>query len=101
MELTREELSAMSEEECKDALLESLSRAVISAAHKLAMLKAVAHVENGVAPEDFDKAFNEEYGREWLKVEDKNGVQLAAIAMMDMIADGADPAEIFGFMEEE
>lgn len=86
----------MSPEERSEELLNSTSDAVRDMAKKLAMLKAIAHVENGVAPEDFDKAWEREFRKAWDKVKNKTGQELAVMALLDMMAGGADIEKILG-----
>lgn len=86
----------MSQEEQREELLNSTSDAVRDLAKKLTMIKAITHVENGIALEDFDKAWEREFGKAWGKVKNKTGQELAVMALLDMMADGADLEKILG-----
>lgn len=93
---TIEELKAMTSEERKDELLESTSDAVRHYASRLAMMKAILKEENGISPEDFDKALFREYEKEWDKFKDKNSAQLAMIGMLELLKNGADISDVIG-----
>ena len=97
--LTMEEkirIMNMTPEERRADLLDSTSDQVRSIAKQLAMMKAIAHVESGLDPEDFDRALDRELKKAWDKVKDKNGHELAVLALLEMATNGVDPAEILG-----
>lgn len=84
----RERFFKLSEEERKAEMLDSISDAVRVEAHHLAMLKAISNKENGIEPEEFDKAFERELNKAWNKVKDKSSVELAFIGMLEMATNG-------------
>ena len=53
------------------------------------MLKAISNKENGIEPEEFDKAFERELNKAWNKVKDKSSVELALIGMLEMATNGS------------
>lgn len=69
---------------------------VRSVARKLAMMKAMAHIDGGLDPEDFDRALDRELKKEWDKVKDKSGLELAVIGLLELATNGVDLTEIFG-----
>lgn len=86
--MNREEVMAMTEEQRMDKLLNSMSDSVKEHAHHLSMLKAIAHEEAQISPEDFDDALKREMDKEWEKLKDLNGVQLALVAAADLMKNG-------------
>lgn len=91
----------LTDEEKSDMLMDSLSDSVRKGAHQIAMLKAIAKEEQGITPEDFDKAWTKEFDKEWNKLKDKKGHELALIGLLEMITDGASVEEIFVESEEK
>ena len=65
------------------------------------MTKALANKQNGIDPEDFDKAFEKECSKEWEKVKDKSISELVLMGMLEMMASGMSIEEVFGESEEE
>ena len=80
-----EKYENLSDEEKKEELLDSLSEFVREMAHRIAMAKAVAYLEQDIKPEDFDKAFEKEFKREWKKVEGKSKHEIAMIVVGEMM----------------
>lgn len=96
MELTREMIANMTEEEIQAEMLDSLSNTVRDLARKLAMLKAIAKDKNDIAPEEFDKVWNREYSRNYSKLEGKSSHELALIGLAELIANGATLEDLLG-----
>ena len=84
----------MSLEEQRADLLDSASDAIRGIAKQIAMIKAISYRKNNIAPEDFDAVLNRELSKAWEKVKDKQSHELAAMAFLEMISNGADPEEI-------
>lgn len=85
----------MDPEEMKMHMLDSMSDAVRALCKHLALLKAVAYRQEAVSPEDFDKAFERTYSREWDEVKDKTMDQLALIMLLEMATKGEDVDALF------
>lgn len=85
----------MTQEEYKEAILDLTSDAVRELARKVAMLKAVAHVDSDIDPADFDKVWEKELDKEWRRVKDKTSRELVAMAMLDMMSHGVDIGQMF------
>jgi len=89
----------MTQEEQKAELLDGISDSVREIARKIAMIKAIAKNENGIDPEDFDKAVEKELRKAWDKVKDKNSMELAIMGLFEMATAGEDISEILGGAE--
>lgn len=99
--MDKKSIRAMTEEEYQEYLMDSLSDAVRSFAHKITLLKALANAEQNIKPEDFDRAFEKELAKEWDKVKNKTKNELAVMGMLEMLASGMPIEEFFGESEEE
>ena len=86
---------SMTQEERKDNLLQKTSESVRGEARHLAMLKAIALDECGIAPEDFDKAFEREYTNWSKRLVGKSGIELAIIGLAELAANGVDINDVF------
>ena len=95
----RERFRQMTQEEQKAELLDGISDSVREIARKIAMIKAIAKNENGIDPEDFDKAVEKELRKAWDKVKDKNSMELAIMGLFEMATAGEDFSEILGGAE--
>ena len=94
--IDRERLKRMTPEEKKQELLVSTSDMVKELAKKLMMMKAIAYREADLAPEEYDRALARELDRAWEKFKDKTGEELAMMALLELMAHGADVKEILG-----
>jgi hypothetical protein len=90
----KKRLEGMTDEERKEEALLSASDALRSAARNLAFSKAMACMQHGITPEEYDKAFGREYARYSNQFMGKSAIELAVIGLAEIAEAGVDISEI-------
>ena len=90
----KKRLEGMTDEERNEEALLSTSDALRSAARDLAFSKAMACMQHGITPEDYDKAFGREYAKYSNQFMGMSAIELALIGLAELAEAGVDISDI-------